>query len=68
LTDVFFDYDRSSLTPLGEKTLRENLEVLKANPEVKVLLIGSASPEGTSDYNQKLSQRRVKHRKYMAVG
>lgn len=59
LTDVFFDYDRSSLTPLGEKTLRDNMEVLKANPEVKVLLIGSASPEGTNDYNQKLSQRRV---------
>ncbi len=59
LMDIFFNYDRSSLTPLAESRLRENLEVLKDNPEVKVLLTGSASPEGTRDYNQRLSQRRV---------
>jgi len=59
LTDVFFNFDRSNLTPLAESTLKENLEVLKTNPEVKILLIGSASQEGTNAYNQRLSQRRV---------
>jgi len=59
LMDIFFNFDSSKLTQLGESKLTENLEVLKANPKVNVLLIGSASPEGASTYNQNLSHRRV---------
>lgn len=59
LQDVYFAYDSSALTNLAIATLKENAKVLKANPEVKVLLVGSASPEGASDYNLKLSQRRI---------
>lgn len=59
LQDVFFDYDSDKITPFAAQTLKENASILKANPSVKVVLIGSASPEGTADYNLKLSERRV---------
>jgi len=60
LKDVYFAWDSSKLSPVAIKTLKENAEILRANSDVKVVLIGSASPEGGSDYNKKLSDRRVK--------
>jgi len=60
IKDVYFPWDSSSFTSLAINTLKGNAEVLKANPSVKVNLIGSASPEGETDYNQRLSERRVK--------
>ncbi|MCX7704889.1 MAG: OmpA family protein [bacterium] len=60
LKDVYFAWDSAKLTSVAIKTLKENAEILRANPDVKVLLVGSASPEGKSDYNKKLSERRVK--------
>ena len=59
IKDVYFTWDSARLTPVTLKTLKENAGVLRANPEVKVLLVGSASPEGASEYNQRLSRRRV---------
>ncbi|MBN1445437.1 MAG: OmpA family protein [Candidatus Omnitrophica bacterium] len=59
LKDVFFPYDSAQLTALALETLKDNADVLKAHPDVNVVLIGSASPEGASEYNQKLSERRV---------
>ncbi|MCM8817336.1 MAG: OmpA family protein [Candidatus Omnitrophica bacterium] len=60
LKDVYFAWDSSKLSPVAIKTLKENADILRANPDVKVLLIGSASPEGETEYNKKLSERRVK--------
>lgn len=60
LKDVYFAWDSSKLSAVAIKTLKENAETLRANPDVKVLLIGSASPEGETEYNKKLSDRRVK--------
>lgn len=60
LKDVYFAWDSSKLSSVALKTLKENADILRANPGVKVLLIGSASPEGETDYNKKLSERRVK--------
>lgn len=59
LKDVYFNYDSAKITPLAAQTLKENADLLKANPTVNVLLVGSASPEGTTEYNLKLSERRV---------
>jgi len=60
LKDVYFAWDSSKLSSVALKTLKENAEILRANPGVKVLLVGSASPEGETEYNKKLSDRRVK--------
>ena len=59
LKDVYFNYDSAKITPLAVQTLKENADLLKANPTVNVLLVGSASPEGATEYNLKLSERRV---------
>jgi len=59
LQDVYFAWDSAALTNLAVATLKENAKVLKANPAVKVVLVGSASPEGGSDYNLKLSEHRI---------
>lgn len=68
LKDVFFAFDSSKLTSLNLPVLKDNAEVLKKYPAVNVLLIGSASPEGASTYNQKLSERRVTAVKDYLVG
>lgn len=59
LKDVYFAYDSAELTNLAIATLEENIKVLRESPDIKVILIGSASPEGASDYNLKLSERRI---------
>ncbi|MCX8082191.1 MAG: OmpA family protein [bacterium] len=59
LKDVYFNYDSAKITPLAAQTIKENAAVIKANPGIKIAIVGSASPEGTSEYNLKLSERRV---------
>ena len=59
LKDVYFPWDSADFTPLALQTLKSNAKILKANPSVKVVLVGSASPEGDTAYNKKLSERRV---------
>ena len=59
LKDIYFAWDSADLMPLNLQILKDDAEVLKANPTVNVVLLGSASPEGGSTYNQNLSERRV---------
>ncbi|MCL5674980.1 MAG: OmpA family protein [Candidatus Omnitrophica bacterium] len=59
LQDIYFYWNSSKLRSLNLKVLKKDAEILKANPNVNVVLLGSASPEGGTTYNQKLSQRRV---------
>jgi outer membrane protein OmpA-like peptidoglycan-associated protein len=59
LKDVYFAWDSAEITPLAVQILKENADILKAYPKVIVQMVGSASPEGDSDYNKKLSERRV---------
>lgn len=58
LVDVYFPYDSAELTAERIKKLKSNAKIIKDN-NLKVLLVGSASPEGATDYNLKLSERRV---------
>ena len=57
--DVYFLYDSSALTPFTRGILDHNVEVFKQYPKIKAILIGYASPEGTDEYNLKLSERRA---------
>ena len=38
--------------------LKRNIQILKANPKVKVRIAGYTSASGTDSYNQRLSERR----------
>lgn len=57
--DVYFLYDSSALTPFAKGILDQNVEVFKKYPNIKAILVGYASPEGTDEYNLKLSERRA---------
>ena len=59
IQDVYFLYDSSALTPFTKGILDRNVEVFKEYPKIKAILVGYASPEGTDEYNLKLSERRA---------
>ncbi len=59
LQDVYFLFNSTNLTPLAKKALSENAQVLKMFPNIRVVLLGYASPEGSREYNLKLSQKRA---------
>ncbi len=57
--DVYFEYDSSAIGPFNRGILDQNAKVFKAYPNLKAILLGYASPEGTDEYNLKLSERRA---------
>ena len=59
LEDTHFDFDKATLTKEAQVILKRNIQVLKANPKVKVRIAGYTSARGTEDYNQRLSERRA---------
>jgi outer membrane protein OmpA-like peptidoglycan-associated protein len=59
LEDSHFDFDKSALRPEGMQALRENVQLLKDNPKALVRVAGYTSMMGTTEYNQKLSERRA---------
>jgi peptidoglycan-associated lipoprotein len=59
LTDIFFDFDKYYIRPDAEPVLQENVEVLKNNPDVKIIIEGYADIRGTDEYNLRLGQRRA---------
>ncbi|HNQ34840.1 MAG TPA: OmpA family protein [bacterium] len=59
IQDVYFPYDSAELTAFNRGILDHNIEVFKKYPNLKTILLGYASPEGSSEYNLKLSERRV---------
>ncbi|PKL51127.1 MAG: hypothetical protein CVV42_00780 [Candidatus Riflebacteria bacterium HGW-Riflebacteria-2] len=57
--DVHFNFDRSTLTEAAKIILRRNIRILKDNPDVKVRIAGYTSASGSTEYNQRLSERRA---------
>jgi len=59
LEDVYFDFDKATITKETRVILKRNIQFLKENPEARIHIAGYASASGTEDYNQKLSERRA---------
>jgi outer membrane protein OmpA-like peptidoglycan-associated protein len=59
LQPVHFEFDKSSLTPLGRRVLDEAAEKLKDNPNLRVEIEGHTDSIGTELYNLGLGQRRA---------
>lgn len=55
---VFFDFDRSDLTPEAQAVLRKAADTIKAGQAARVTLVGHADRSGPDRYNMGLSQRR----------
>jgi len=59
LRGINFDFDKSNIKPEFTPVLDEGVDILKANPDVKVVIGGHTDSIGTPEYNQKLSERRA---------
>lgn len=56
---VFYDFDKSSLSPESEATLKRQAEWLQKHNTRKVLIEGHCDPRGTREYNIGLGERRA---------
>ncbi len=64
---VFFDYDSSTISAEGQKTLAAQAGWLKANSKVNVTVEGHCDERGTREYNIALGERRAAAtKKYLA--
>jgi outer membrane protein OmpA-like peptidoglycan-associated protein len=56
---VFFDFDKSVLTPEAKRIIAAAAQDLKSGKYVRVVVTGHTDTKGTATYNQKLSERRA---------
>lgn len=60
---VYFDINKSIISPIASKALDRNGMILKDNPEIKVLIEGHTDSTGTEKLNQILSEKRAESTK-----
>jgi peptidoglycan-associated lipoprotein len=59
LKDIHFDFDRYDIRPGDASMLKENAELLKKYPKVKIQIEGHCDERGTNEYNLALGERRA---------
>ena len=59
LRGINFDFDKSDIKPEFVPVLDEAVEILKENPDIKVIIEGHTDWTGTEKYNLGLSERRA---------
>lgn len=64
---VHFKSDRSDLSDLAKGILNDKVAVFKANPTMRITIVGFASQPGTAKYNMALGLRRAKSAKTYLV-
>ena len=57
--EILFDFDQSTIRPEAIPILDQAVQALNAAPARTIRVEGHASSEGTTEYNQALSERRV---------
>jgi outer membrane protein OmpA-like peptidoglycan-associated protein len=57
--NVYFEFDRSNLTPEGRRVVDTVAADAKNDPTVHIRLVGKADLTGTDPYNMALSHRRA---------
>ena len=60
---VYFDFDKSEITPNSKLALNKLIQIFKEYPETNLLVEGHTDDKGADSYNLSLSERRA-----MAVG
>jgi len=56
---VFFDWDRSTITPAGMQVVQQAADAYKAGGSVQIQVTGYTDRSGSPGYNQRLSERRA---------
>ena len=59
IDNIFYEFDKATLTPESEASLDELVKLLNLNPNVTIELSAHCDYKGTDDYNVKLSQARA---------
>ena len=57
--DIFFEFDKSTLTPDAIETLTKNGQWLRTNSDVAITIEGHCDERGTNAYNLSLGERRA---------
>jgi outer membrane protein OmpA-like peptidoglycan-associated protein len=65
---VFFDFNRSDITPDAMNTLRQIAQAAKAQPFTAITVTGHTDTVGSPGYNQALSERRAANVKSALAG
>jgi outer membrane protein OmpA-like peptidoglycan-associated protein len=58
--DVYFDFDRYTLTEAATRVLGEAVKTLQANPTLRIRIAGHTCNIGTAEYNLALGDRRAR--------
>ena len=61
--DIYFDFDKSTLTPAAQDNLLRKAEWLRENPDATVTIEGHCDERGTNEYNLALGDRRAESAK-----
>ena len=65
--DIYFDFDKATLTPSAQDNLLRKAEWLRENPDVTVTIEGHCDARGTNEYNLALGDRRAESAKAFLV-
>jgi peptidoglycan-associated lipoprotein len=65
--NVYFEYDKATLTPEVQELLKENAQWLKDNPDVSAIIEGHCDERGSNEYNIALGDRRAQSVKTFLV-
>ncbi len=60
LNNIFFEFDSDRLTDESKTELNKVVRFLKDNPDLKITISGHTDDVGSSEYNQKLSEKRAR--------
>ncbi len=66
--DVYFDFDKWAIRKDQHATLEANLDLLRKNPDVRILLEGHCDERGGETYNYGLGDRRAEAVRRYLVG
>jgi peptidoglycan-associated lipoprotein len=56
---VHFDYDESTIRPDAQEALARKVPILRANPDVRLRVVGHTDERGSVEYNLALGMRRA---------
>jgi len=65
--DIYFEFDRSTLTPAAQDNLLRKAEWLRENMDATVTIEGHCDDRGTNEYNLALGDRRAESAKAFLV-
>ena len=65
--DIYFEFDKSTLSPAAQDNLLRKAEWLRENPAATVTIEGNCDDRGTNEYNLALGDRRAESAKAFLV-